>query len=147
VRERALEHVSRRRNSDLLAPADVGAQAFAPLRSLVGALSGRLRDHCGLGWREGLDVRLGWAEGRLWLLLEPRVVFEGITDANRAAAASFSRERTVRRYNRQLNELVGFWAALLAGDGDELRALGIADGVDATFRLSPDTGFSWRAGA
>jgi hypothetical protein len=34
----------------------------------------------------------------------------------------------------------------LAGDGCELRALGIGEGVDAIFRLSSDTGFSMRAG-
>jgi hypothetical protein len=36
---------------------------------------------------------------------------------------------------------------LIAGDGGDLRAFGIGDGVDAVFRLSSDTGFSWRARA
>jgi hypothetical protein len=87
------------------------------------------------------------ADDRLWLLVEPRTVFQGITESNKAVAADFARERSVRRYNRQLNDLIAFWAVFLAGDGEELRALGIADGVDATFRLSSDTGFSWRAQA
>jgi hypothetical protein len=59
-------------------------------------------------------------------------------------AADFARERTVKRYNRQLNDLLGFWALHLAGDS-ELRAFGIGDGIDAVFRLSPDTAFSRRA--
>jgi hypothetical protein len=81
----------------------------------------------------------------LWLLIEPRTIFEGITDDNKAAAADFARERAVRRYNRQLNDLIAFWAMLLTDDGGELRALDIGAGVDAAFRLSPDTAFSRRA--
>ena len=100
-----------------------------------------------LKWREGIGTRLDWADDRLWLLVEPRIVFDGITADNRPAATDFARERTVRRYNRLLNDLVAFWADLLAGNGDELRALGISDGVDAVFALSSDTAFSWRAGA
>ncbi len=84
---------------------------------------------------------------RLWLLVEPRTVFDGINAANRAAASDFARERTVRRYNRQLNDLVEFWTRLLCGHGGELRALGVGDGVDAVFRLSQTTAFSRRAGA
>jgi hypothetical protein len=79
--------------------------------------------------------------------VEPRIVFDGINDDNRAAATDFAREKTVKRYNRVLNDLVGFWASVLAGTGDELRALDISDGVEAVFTLSPDTAFSRRAGA
>ena len=98
-------------------------------------------------WREGVGTRLDWAGDRLWLLVEPRTVFTGITADNKAIAAGFARERTVKRYNRQLNDLIAFWAKVLAGDGSELRALGIGDGVDAAFRLSGDTAFSRRGGA
>jgi hypothetical protein len=88
---------------------------------------------------------LDWADDRLWLLVEPRIVFDGLTQENKSVAADFARERTVKRYNRQLNELIDFWGGVLAGDGGDLRALGIGDGVDAVFRLSSDTAFSWRA--
>jgi hypothetical protein len=71
-------------------------------------------------------------------------VLEGICDANKAFAADFGRERTVRRYNRQLNDLLAFWAAYLTGDAP-LRAFGVSDGIDAVFRLLPDTAFSRRA--
>ena len=57
----------------------------------------------------------------------------------------FARERAVKRYNRQLNDLIEFWAFFLAGDGGDLRALAIGDGVDAAFRLASNTGFSRRA--
>ena len=73
-------------------------------------------------------------------------MFEGINDENRGVAADFSRARSVKRYNRQLNALIAFWAKRIAADGTELRAFGIGDGVDAVFRLSGDTAFSRRAG-
>jgi NAD-dependent SIR2 family protein deacetylase len=133
-----------RRSADLVAPNDPEAGAWAELRRLVGSLAGVVQDHPELHWREGVSIRLDWADDRLWLLIDPCTVFEGITQANKAFASDFARERTVRRYNRQLNDLIAFWAGCLA-QGDELRALGIGDGVDAVFRLSSDTAFSRRA--
>ena len=56
------------------------------------------------------SVRLDWADERLWVLIEPRTIFEGISDENRGDAADFARERSVKRYNRPLNALVSFWA-------------------------------------
>lgn len=144
VRHRGL-NVIRRRSVDLLAPSDVEEKSWEPLRGLVGSISGVVKDHPELRWREGIGVRLDWADDRLWLLFEPRTVFDGISQENKAVAASFARERSVKRYNQKLNELIVFWAKTLAGDGDDLRALGIGDGVDAAFRLSSETGFSWRA--
>jgi NAD-dependent SIR2 family protein deacetylase len=146
VQQRGL-HLTRRRNSDLLAPADTQDAAWASLQRLVGTLSGTVKGHPELRWREGIGTRLDWADDRLWLLIEPRTVFDGITGSNKAAAADFARERAARRYNRQLNDLIAFWADHLAHHGSELRALGAGDGVDAVFRLSPNTGFSRRARA
>jgi hypothetical protein len=145
-RRRGLDTI-RRRNADLLAPIDPRDKIWEPLRQQVGSLSGTVNERHELRWREGVAIRLDWADDRLWLLVEPRIVFDGINDDNRAAAADFGRERTVKRYNRKLNDLIDFWAHLLAGEGDELRALGIGDGVDAVFRLSSNTAFSRRAGA
>jgi hypothetical protein len=144
VRERGL-YVNRRRSIDFLAPVDPHDVVWAPLQRLVGTLSGTVKGHSALRWSEGIGIRLDWADDRLWLLVEPRTVFNGITDTNKAVAADFARERTVKRYNRQLNDLIGFWANILAGDGSELRALGVGDGVDAVFRLSSNTCFSRRA--
>jgi SIR2-like domain len=143
ARNRQLRHV-RRRNSDLLYPADSSGSTWEPLRKLVGALTGTVAGDPELTWAEGIGTRLDWADDRLWLLIEPRTVFEGIDEANRSIAADFARERTVRRYNRQLNDLVAFWADVLAGNGDKLHALDVADGVDASFALSADTAFSRR---
>jgi hypothetical protein len=139
--------VIRRRITDLLAPADPEDSAWTPLRRQVGKLTGTVKGHPELRLREGVGTRLDWADDRLWLLFEPRIVFDGSTDDNKAAAADFARERTVKRYNRQLNDLLAFWADLLAFGGDDLRALGVGDGVDAVFRLSSDTSFSPRARA
>jgi hypothetical protein len=146
ARNRELD-LHRRRNTDLFAPRDPAANMWKPLRQLVPPLNGVVEGFPDLRWREGIGTRLDWASDRLWLLIEPRIVFEGLTDENRAAATDFARERTVKRYNRPLNELIGFWAGVLAGDEGEIRALGIGDGIDAVFALSGDTAFSRRAGA
>ena len=142
MRAHALDR-TRQRSTDLLTPLDPEDSVWTPLRRLVdGSLAGTVSGHSDLRWHEGVGIRLDWADDRLWLLIEPRIVFDGITDNNKTAAADFGRERTVRRYNRQLNDLIAFWAELLAADSEDLHALGTGDGVDAVFQLSSDTGFS-----
>ncbi len=136
--------VVRRRGTDFLRPADADDGVWQDLRELVGALSGVVPDHRDLKWFEGVSTRLDWASERLWLLIEPGTVFDGVTDDSRAAAADFARERNVGRYNRDLNKLIGFWSRYLAGDGKEMRALNVGDGVDAIYQLSSITGFSRR---
>lgn len=138
-------NVLRRRSSDLLTPSDTTHSQWAPLRGLVGPLNGVVFAHPELKWREGVGIRLDWANDRLWLLIEPRTVFDGVTVENKTAAADFARERTVRRYNQKLDELIAFWASFLGQEGREVRALGIGDGVDAVFQVSPEMGFSRRA--
>ena len=135
----------RRRNTDLLSPADPADTRWAPLKKLAGSLSGAVPKHPELKWSEGVGTRLDWGDDRLWLLFEPRTIMMGVTEENRAASTDFSRERTVRRYNTILNELISFWARLLAADGAELQALGIAVGVDAIFKLELDTAFLRRS--
>lgn len=139
--------LTRRRNSDLLAPSDPQSSLWDRLRRLVGSVSGKVSTDSELRWREGISMRLDWADDRLWLLIEPRIVFDGMTEENRSAATTFARERTVKRYNRQFNELLAFWAEVLSGSEDQLRALGVSEGVDATFVLSSETAFSWRGSA
>src|SRR5207248_3310959 len=111
---------------------------------IVGSLSGTVAGHPGLSWSEGIGVQLEWADARLWLVIEPRTLFDGLDDTNKHSATDFARERTVRRYNRQLNELIDFWAGILFAEGKEIRAMEIGDGVDAVFKLGADTAFSWR---
>lgn len=135
------------RTKDLLVPTDPDHKGWMPLKRLVGSVQGAVSGAPDLRWNEGVAVRLDWANDRLWLVFEPRLVFDGLSADNAAAAADFGRERTVKRYNRQLNDLFAFWANTLAGDGSPLRALGIGDGVDAAFRVSAETAFSRRATA
>ena len=144
AREHGLTLV-RRRNTDLLSPTDPSAPQWRPLKRLVNVLSGSVPGHPELLWGEGIGTRLDWADDRLWLLVDPRTVMSGVDDGNRAAATDFSREQTVRRYNKQLNELISFWATMLAARGAELRALGVSAGVDAVFQLGADTAFSRRS--
>jgi hypothetical protein len=146
TRHRCLRQVHRGR-SDLLVPCDPDDQMWRNLAGQVRGIKGSITGHPGLTWHEGVGIRLDWASERLWLVIEPRIVFEGVTEENKAAASDFGRERTVKRYNRQLNGLVAFWAELLAGGGKEMRAFGCGDGVDAVFRLNGDTAYSRRAGA
>src|SRR3546814_3384723 len=72
-------------------------------------VEGTIRDHPEIRWREGAALRLEWADERLWLLVDPRVVFDGVTNENKAFAADFARERTAQRYNQKIDKLVAFW--------------------------------------
>ncbi len=140
-------HLTRRRNVDLLIPAQPDDDFWGPLQKIAGSLFGTLKGHPEISWWEGVGIRLEWADDRLWLVFEPRTIFEGVTEDNRSASTDFGRERTVKRYNRQLNELIAFWAATLAKDGIDQRALDVSSGVDAVFRLSVDTAYSKRVRA
>lgn len=137
--------IFRRRGIDLLAPIDSSGSVFGALRKLVGGLSGSVNGNPDLKWREGVGVRLEWANDQLWLLMDPCTVFDAFDDGKKAIVADFSRERAVKRYNRQLNDLLDFWATYLVSDAGEFRALGIADGVDAVFRLGGVTAYSKRS--
>ena len=137
--------VTHKGSSDLLRPKEPGDGRWAELRKLVGSLSGKVPGTVDLQWFEGLEIGMQWANDRLWLTIEPRTVFEGATIVNKALSADFARERTVRRYNRNLNDLIGYWARILAGDGGVLRALEVSDGVDASFELGSETAYSRRS--
>ena len=125
-------------------PADPKDAIWSRLRELVGTLTGVVNGNPNLQWWEGITGRLDWANDRLWLLVEPCTVFDGITDANKIAATDFARERTIRRYNSKLNDLIDFWAHHLSQDQKEMCALNTVHGVDAVFRISPVTCFSNR---
>jgi len=136
-----------RRTADLLFPKDPSAPKWNGLLQSVGSLGGSVPNIPDLTWYEGIGVRLDWADDRMWLLFEPRIVFEGITPENKAAAADFGREKTVKRYNRELNKLLAFWAKTLSSSDASISALQISEGVDASFRIGVHTAYSWRANA
>ncbi|WP_322864802.1 SIR2 family protein (plasmid) [Aquicoccus sp. G2-2] len=144
AREHGLS-LKRRRSVDYLSPTDPADPKWAPLKRIVGNLSGSVPRQTDLTWREGIAVRLEWANDKLWLAFEPRTLIDGVVEENRAAATDFSRERSVKRYNRQLNDLISFWSDLLTADGKEMRALNVSTGVDAAFCLGTTTAFSRRS--
>ena len=138
---------TRNRRADLLTPHDTAEQVWMPLKRMAGRLDGTVNGCPELGWKEGIGIRLDWANERMWLLFEPRTVFDGINAKNKFAASDFARERSVRRYNKQLNGFLNFWSKQLAQNESDLRTLAIGDGIDAVFRISSVTGFSRRARA
>ena len=135
-----LSIVGRRR----FVPTDPKDTIWSDLRESVGTLTGVVSGNPDLQWWEGITVRLDWANDRLWLLVEPCTVFEGITDTNKTAANDFARERTIKRYNHVLNDLIDFWARHLSQDEKEICALNTGHGVDAVFQISSVTCFSNR---
>ena len=131
----------------LLVPSKPTEQKWARLRDIVKTLSGEAKNDPNLRWREGIGISLDWADGRLWLLVEPRTVFNVVTAQNKFVASRIARDRSVKRYNRTLNDLLEFWSQYLAREEADLRALEISDGIDAVFRISSVTGYSRRTGA
>jgi hypothetical protein len=126
--------------------------ALDGIRAVAKRLTGRI-PKTELGWCEGVRLKLEFVKSRLWVLLRPTVIGDAIPDLDdqtrrslRAARADFVRERTAARYNSQANDILDAWCKLLteAREEREVRAMGIADGVDAVFRLGSVTAFSRR---
>src|SRR3546814_2036248 len=78
--------VVHQRSQDLVAPANPRDPAWQKLAEITGRVEGTIRDHPEIPWREGAALRLEWADERLWLLVDPRVVFDGVTNENKAFA-------------------------------------------------------------
>jgi len=119
---------------------------LALLKNCTGELAGKI-PKTSVKWSEALSVKLDYQLNRLWLLFEPTIYFENVSDiAQRHMAADFVRERLAARYNRQWNALIEAWLVLIMNDQREitLRAFGIEDGIDASFILSRITAFSRR---
>jgi len=136
--------VRSRGTSDILAPQAPRDAAWQDLRDLLdGQISGTVPKNRDIAWREGVGVRLDWASDQLWLLLEPRIVFDGASEETKAITSDFARERTVRRYNPVLDKLIQYWSTRIAGE--DLRTLAIGDGLDAVFDIDRQSAFSWAA--
>ena len=133
-----------RRGEELLFPESPNDAMWAPLREIVGEICGSIDGKHSLRWHEGIGIRLEWAQDRLWLLIEPRTVFDSIEGKRGHGAAELASKRSAERYNRSLNAVVEFWIEWFLKDGGELAAFGVSEGVDAVFRLASRTGFSRR---
>ncbi len=109
-------------------------------------------------WSEGVQLRLEWRLGRLWLLFEPWTFVE---DSNRSQApreprrrsswaapdpsAAWVKERWATRRNKVWAAAIGAWADVLVGGATaELWALGLSDpqAIDARFCIARQTAFS-----
>ena len=92
-------------------------------------------------------MRVDFRMDRLWLLLSPVVIIDiedDMTDAVKQGAKDFVRERRVKRFNKQSNEILDGWVRLIFGDTSKTIALGVdgGTGIGARFELLPVTGFS-----
>jgi hypothetical protein len=72
------------------------------------------------------------------------LIFEPCIWISDSDLKEFVRGRMAGRYNPLWNGLLGAWAEILAGNdtSKELRALGIGDGIDARFVISPQTAYA-----
>lgn len=95
------------RNTDLFYPTAPSDSRWGDLRSLAGQLHGTVVGHPELEWKEGLGLRIEWANSALWMLIDPRIILLGATNDNLSAGSSFVRERSARRYNSQTYKLLG----------------------------------------
>lgn len=132
-----------RGTSDILSPQAPTDAVWQGLRDIVGAISGTVPKKRDIIWREGVGLRLDWASDQLWLLVEPRIVFDGGNEETKAITSDFARERTVRRYNQMLDKLIHYWSGRLAGE--DLRTFAIGDGLDAVFDIDRRSAHSWAA--
>ena len=143
ARNQAMD-VRSRGASDILVPQAPGDAAWQDLRDLLGGpISGTVPKNRDIAWREGVGLRLDWASDQLWLLLEPRIVFDGASEETKAITSDFARERTVRRYNPVLDKLIQYWSTRIAGE--DLRTCAIGDGLDAVFEIDRKSAYSWAA--
>jgi hypothetical protein len=119
---------------------------FDSLRKSVTVLTGTVPD-TSLKWAEAAWVTFEYWLGQLWLLFEPTIWVERTTDDEmHRKSREFIRARVAGRFNPKWNEMLQAWSEIIT-DGEqesEIRAFGIADGVDAVFKLSSITGFSKR---
>jgi len=167
-RERPLRAAPTRHGWKLyVSPEKVNNPVFGTLRKCEGGLTGVI-PHVNIEWYEAILVKLQLRLERLWFVFEPSIwiewpvvnqdqpdlnatdhVPESEDDSLTEAVREFVRERSAKRYNRHLIDLMDGWVSVLVGpdSGDTdatVRALGIADGIDASFTLGRTTAFSRR---
>ena len=119
---------------------------LAPLVAVVQPLTG-IVPRTTLRWAEGVRFKLEYRLNALWLLSEPTIVVDTTPDlALREISGDFVRARLAARYNPKANALLDAWAHLITAGQSmaELRAFGLADGVDAVFGIHLATAFSRR---
>lgn len=108
--------------------------------SLVGTVQGTT-----LPWAEAVEISLEAHLDRLWLVFEPTTWAAKVLNDDRARNKRMTsiKERGVRRYNAESNQLIAVWSAIL-GSTAPISSFGIAssDGVDASFEVGTTNAFS-----
>ena len=107
------------------------------LRKATGSVTGII-PNTNLAWSEGIDISLQARLGELWLCLTPTIWSElSEIESTNNVRKSFIRTRLSKRYNRQMNTLLGAWGTVLTNGADpaEVSAFGISTGVDAVFKI------------
>jgi hypothetical protein len=100
-------------------PEEAGVDEFRPLREALsafgkpGTIAGIVPDSAKVPWSEAVALRLEERNGQLWLLLRPDVWVS--PEMPRGEAVEFLRDKKLRRWNRQSNELLNVWIRLLLG--------------------------------
>ena len=98
-------------------------------------------------WSEACGLRVDYRLDQLWLLIEPTIATELGAEAPDEIAEltrEFVRERRARRHNRLANAMLDGWISLIVGrePSVRLKALDIADGIDAEFEILRTSAFS-----
>lgn len=137
------------------------AQALARLKEAYrGELTGQVT---GLGhpFQEGVEIKIEYIENRWWCGFEPATFIDlprntpeskiGAEDGEKPSfkreskTLDWRRERWATKYNPHWARIVDAWVSLLTSTTDGcISAFGLTgeEGIDATFRLSPVTGWS-----
>ncbi|MCY3557087.1 MAG: SIR2 family protein [Chloroflexi bacterium] len=163
ARQRGLRPVLRRKRPHLLRVMRPDAPALSRLSHACGGrLRGEVRDPQSglrLPWAEAVAITLERRQGQWWLLFDPEIWTRRLPlpredmpdpttaelDALSTRRKEFIRERTAKRYNRQMGEIMMAWTELLTGGGRvEVRtfALSSDEGVDAVTVLNGSAAMS-----
>lgn len=100
-------------------PEAANDEFFRPLRDALpsfnrpGPIAGMVPRMDKVQWAEAVTIQFEQRNGRLWLLLRPDIWISPETP--RRDAVDFLRERKLRRWNAQSNELLNVWISLLLG--------------------------------
>lgn len=123
---------------------DTTNRHYDPLRQVCGSLTGKI-PKAGIAWAEAITIRLELRQQALWLLFEPTTWVESLPGRRVSDnEKEFHRQRSASRYNKNWNQLLAAWSALITGNNQTARiaAFNTGAGVDAVFEISGNTAFS-----
>jgi hypothetical protein len=128
---------------DILPTVDRFKRPIPGGKALIGVHPG-----IGLRWAEGVELRLEWYFGTLWLVYEPTVWVERTDDPLlRDGRNEFVRNRVQHRYNKVANRFFAIWGDILRGESGSPDLLNMSsdEGMNARFTLDEKNGYSRRS--